>query len=399
MVKRTIVVLPGDGIGGIVLNEALKVLDAVGFEAEYLPADVGWKFWCSEGNPLPERTVLLLKKYKIGLFAAVTSKPKDLAEAELNSDLKGKGLKYLSPIVALRQIFGLDICMRPCKSFPGNPLNFIRRTADGRIEEPIVDVMIFRQNTECLYSGVEWTDPPDIVYDAFLTHDKFREYFAGCPKNEMAISARIFTKKYVSRIVRAAFNFARSKGLKKLIVCEKPNVIRETSGMMLKVAYEIAAGEFPEISVVDINVDAMMMWMTKNPEDFQVIVSGNMFGDIVSDGFAGLTGGLGFASSANIGDDVAVFEPTHGSAPKYAFYDPPIINPIAMILSSCLMLDYLKENEKADKIRKAIYKVIYEGKIKTFDMLRLTGTDSVINSGAATTFQMTEAIISKLNEI
>jgi 3-isopropylmalate dehydrogenase len=138
------------------------------------------------------------------------------------------------------------------------------------------------------------------------------------------------------------------------------------------------------------------MWLTKNPEDYGVIVAENMFGDIISDGFAGLVGGLGFACSANIGEEVAVFEPTHGSAPKYQELNPSIVNPIAMILSACMMLDHIGENDKAERIRKAIAKVIEEGKVKTYDMMKLRGGPDVFKYGAASTQQMTDEIISKL---
>jgi isocitrate dehydrogenase (NAD+) len=166
MPKHTIVTMPGDGIGNQVLPEAIRVLDAVGFEAEYVHADIGWECWCREGNALPERTVELLRKHKVGLFGAITSKPKKEAEAELAPALKGKGHQYFSPIVSMRQVFNLDICMRPCLSFPGNPLNFIRKSPSGGYEEPRVDVVVFRQNTEGLYAGVEWTNPPAPVRDA-----------------------------------------------------------------------------------------------------------------------------------------------------------------------------------------------------------------------------------------
>jgi isocitrate dehydrogenase (NAD+) len=388
--------MPGDGIGKIVLEEALRVLDAAGFSANYVHADIGWEFWCKEGNPLPERTLKMLEEHKIGLFGAITSKPKDKAAAELSPELQGKGYTYYSPIVSMRQHFDLDICMRPCKTFKGNPLNFIRRGPGGKIEEPVIDTMIFRQNTEGLYGGVEWTNPPDIVYNALMTHSKFKENFAWCPREELAVSTRIFTKKYVARIVKAAFEYAKSKGFKMLTVCEKPNVIRETSGMMLKVAQEMGKNEYPEIKVVDTNIDAQMMWLTKNPEIYNVIVAGNMFGDIVSDGFAGLVGGLGFACSANIGPAVAVFEPTHGSAPKYADYEISIVNPVAMIMSACMMLDHINETDKSERIKKAIAKVVEEGKVLAYDMLKLSGSPDVIKQGAASTKQMAEAIIAKL---
>ncbi len=154
--------------------------------------------------------------------------------------------------------------------------------------------------------------------------------------------------------------------------------------------------DYPGIELWNTNIDAQMMWLTKNPEDYGVIISGNMFGDIVSDGFAGLVGGLGFACSANIGDEVAVFEPTHGSAPKYQELDPSIVNPMAMILSACMMLDHIGEAEKATKIRDAVATVIAEGKVRTYDMLKLTGGPDVIKKGAATTTEMTDAIIANL---
>jgi isocitrate dehydrogenase (NAD+) len=394
MSKRTIVSMPGDGIGKIVLPEAIRVLDAAGFTANYVHADIGWEFWCKEGNPLPQRTLDLLEKHKIGLFGAITSKPKAEAARELAPELQGKGYTYYSPIVGLRQHFDLDICIRPCKTFKGNPLNFIRRGKGGVIEEPVVDVVIFRQNTEGLYAGIEWTNPPDQVYEALKTHPKFKN-FLDTPKEELAISTRIFTKKATERIVRAAFQHAKKFGYKSVTVCEKPNVIRETSGMMLAICKEVAK-EYQGIELWNTNIDAQMMWLTKNPEDYGVIVSGNMFGDIVSDGFAGLVGGLGFACSANIGEEVAIFEPTHGSAPKYADYETSIVNPIAMALSACMMLDHLGETEIAKKIRTAIGKVIEEGKVMSYDMLKLKGSPEVINGVAASTTQVTNAIIKNL---
>jgi 3-isopropylmalate dehydrogenase len=173
-------------------------------------------------------------------------------------------------------------------------------------------------------------------------------------------------------------------------------VIRETSGMMLKIAQEMAKNEFPGIKVQDTNIDAQMMWLTKNPELYHVVVASNMFGDIISDGFAGLIGGLGFACSANIGPEIAVFEPTHGSAPKYAEFSTSIVNPIAMIMSACMMLEHIGENAIAARISKAIADVVEEGKVKTYDMMKLPGKPDVFGKGAASTPQMADAIIAKL---
>jgi isocitrate dehydrogenase (NAD+) len=395
MARRTVVTMPGDGIGKVVLPEALRVLEAVGFEADYVHADIGWDCWVNEGNALPERTIELLRDHGLGLFGAITSKPKKEANAALRPELRDKGLVYYSPIVSLRQIFDLDVCIRPCRSFPGNPLNFIRRASDGGWEEPDVDAVVFRQNTEGLYGGVEWTNPPAEVREAIATHPKFAR-FAETPGPDLAISTRIFTRRGCHRIARAAFEYARKHGYPSVTVCEKPNVLRETSGMMEEEARRVKE-DFPGIALWSTNIDAQMMWLTKNPEDYSVIVAGNMFGDIVSDAFAGLVGGLGFACSANIGDEVAVFEPTHGSAPKYESLDPPIVNPIAMILSAAMMLDHIGETGRAGRIRDAVAAMVREGTVRTYDMMKLPGGADVIKKGAATTRRVTDAVLDHMS--
>ena len=393
MERKNIVTMPGDGIGKTLLPEALRVLDAVGFKANYIPADIGWEYWRSEGDPLPRRTLDLLEKHKIGLFGSITSKPKDQADSELDPELKNKGYVYYSPIVGLRQHFNLDVCIRPCRTFKGNPLNFVKQL-DGRMIEPDINVVVFRQNTEGLYSGVEWGNPPEEVRSALETHPKMAA-FRSTSSEDMAISCRIITRKACRRIITAAFQFARRWGYKSVTICEKPNILRETSGMMREEAIRIAR-EFPEIPLWETNIDAQMMWLNKNPEDYGVIVTSNMFGDIISDAFSGLVGGLGFANSANIGDDCAIFEPTHGSAPKYENLKPSIVNPIAMILSACLLLDYLEETDKADRIRTAIASVVAKGNVRTYDMLRMVGGPNVVANGAASTETMTTAIIDRL---
>jgi 3-isopropylmalate dehydrogenase len=294
----------------------------------------------------------------------------------------------------MRQIFNLDVCMRPCLSFPGNPLNFIRKRPDGGYEEPKVDVVVFRQNTEGLYAGVEWTNPPQPVREALATHSKFKP-FGNVPGPDLAISVRVITRPAARRICEAGFKHARKFGYKSVTICEKPNVLRETSGMMEEVAQEVQK-QYSDIALWSTNIDAQTMWLTKNPEEYGVIVASNLFGDVISDAFAGLVGGLGFAASGNIADEVAVFEPTHGSAPKYAELNPPIVNPIAMILSAAMMLDHLGENNKASKVRTAIAAVIAEGKVRTYDMMRISGGAKSIAQGAASTTEMTDVILSML---
>jgi len=392
--------LPGDGIGVPVAEETVRLLKTFDdMNINWHHGDIGWKFWCTEANALPDRTIELIKKYPVGLFGAITSKPKAAADAELDPKLREKKPVYYSPIVTLRQRFDLDICMRPCKSFHGNPLNFVRRSATGGIEEPKIDIVVFRQNTECLYGGVEWTNPPDQVYDALKTHPRFK-IFEQHPKAELAITSRIFSKKYTTRIVRAAFEHAKKYGYKSVSVLEKPNICRETSGMMLSIAHQMAKlEEFKGIAAYDQNIDAAMMYMTKNPEDLGVVVSGNMFGDICSDGFAGLVGGLGFAASGNIGEKTAIFEPTHGSAPKYADFKTQIVNPMATFLCGAMMLDFLNERKNATIIREAIADVVQEGKVRSYDMMRMKGAEDVVNKGAASTTQMTDAVIDKVKAI
>lgn len=394
MAHYTIVSMPGDGIGKTVLPESVKVLQRVGFDAEYVHGDIGWDFWCSEGNALPDRTVKLLEQHKLGLFGAITSKPKWDADAELDPQLKGKGLVYYSPIVTMRQKFDLDLCVRPIRSFPGNPLNFIRKTLGGSFEEPVVDAVIFRQGTEGSYAGVEWTNPSKAVHDAFCTHPKFKG-FSGVKGEDLAISTRIVTREVTRRLIREAFEYAKKFGYKSVTVAEKPNVLRETSGMIEGEARAIAK-EYPGVALWSVNIDAIMMWLTKNPEEYGVFVCENLFGDILSDAFAGLVGGLGFACSGNIGREYAVFEPTHGSAPKYEKLDPSIVNPIAMILSAAMLCDHVGEREKGDRIRGAVAEVVKEGEVRCYDMMRLPGGPKVFEKGACTTQQMTEAILAKL---
>ncbi len=372
MEKYKIAVLPGDGVGVEVIDAALKVLDAVGFSADYKFGDIGWEFWKKEGDPLPERTIKLLKESDAALFGAITSKPKEDAQKELAPELQGKGYVYSSPIVRLRQLFDLYINMRPCKAYEGNPLN---------IKEGI-DLVVFRENTEGMYAGVEFHPVPDEVREVLNKYNKKMERFMNVPADEIAISTRIMTKKGCERIVRAGFEYAKKTGRKSVTIVEKPNVLRETGGLMLDVARTIAK-EYPDIELIEANVDAMAMWLVKNPEKYDVLVAENLFGDIISDLSAQLVGGLGFAASGNIGDNFGVFEPTHGSAPKYAGQDK--VNPIAMILASKIMLEWLGEKDKADAIERAVAEVIKEGKVRTYDM----GGNNKLS-------EMRDAIISKI---
>ena len=366
MAKYRIAWLPGDGVGHDVMHVARMVLDALQLDAEYLDGDIGWEFWCREGDAFPQRTVDLLKSTDCALFGAITSKPKEEAEAELAPQLQGKGLVYRSPIVRLRQTFDLYNNLRPCKAYTGNPLNY----------RDDIDIVVFRENTEDLYAGVEFHPVPDTVREA-LKASKAMAKFDATAGADMAISCRVITRKGSTDIVRAAFDYAQKHGYKSVTVVEKPNVLRETSGLFVRSAREVSR-DYPGIELWETNIDAMCMWLVKNPQQYGVLVTSNMFGDIVSDLCAQLVGGLGFACSGNIGHNYAVFEPTHGSAPKYAGQDK--VNPIAMVLSAKLMLDWLGESAAAARLEAAVAAVIRKGEVRTYDM---GGSNKASEMGAA----------------
>ena len=372
MAKYKIAWLPGDGVGNDVMDAAKIVLDRMNFDAEYIHGDIGWECWRKEAEPFPVRTQDLLRSTDCALFGAITSLPKEEAEKELAPALQGKGHTYRSPIVRMRQEYNLRTNLRPCKAYPGNPLNY----KDG------IDIVVFRENTEGLYSGVEYFPVHDEVRATLKKHNKNMGRFDSVPADQMAITCRINTVTGSRNIVRDAFKLAKREGRKSVTVVEKPNVLRETSGLFVRTARQVAK-EYPGITMYEANIDAMCMWLLKNPHDYSVIVTSNMFGDIISDLCAQLVGGLGFAASGNIGDKYAVFEPTHGSAPKYAGQYK--VNPMAMLLTCKLMFDWLGEKDKATNLEGAIAAVIKEGKVRTYDM-----------GGTNTSLEIAQAVAAKV---
>jgi 3-isopropylmalate dehydrogenase len=363
--------LPGDGIGKEVLDAARIVLDRLEVDAEYIPGDIGWDFWCKEGDAFPQRTIDLLKQVDAALFGAITSKPVKEANAELAKHLQGKGLSYRSPIVRMRQLFDLYICLRPCKGYPGNPLNF----KEG------IDLVVFRENTEDLYAGVEFRPLPAEVRGALEKCSPAFKAFQDIEGEDLALSCKLNTRRGCERIIRAAFDFARKHGRKRVTIVHKANVVRATDGLFLEVGKEVSQA-YPGIQCDHANIDALCMWLLKNPFNYNVLVAPNLYGDIISDLCAQMVGGLGFGCSGNIGEKLAVFEPTHGSAPKYAGQNK--VNPIATILAVKMMLDWLGEREKAETLERATGAVIREGKVRTYDM-----------GGQNTTLEMAQAIADK----
>ncbi len=364
--------LPGDGIGQEVLDATKVVLDSIHLNADYIHGDIGWDFWCTEGDALPMRTIDLLRAADAAMFGAITSKPASAAEMELIPELRGQKRVYRSPIVRMRQVLDLFICERPCKAYPGNPLN----------HNDAIDIVAFRENTEDLYSGVEFFPVNFHVAEALAEYSINFSPYKNLPGDQYAVSCKINTRRGCERIARAAFKFAIKNKRKKVTIVHKANVVRFTDGMFLETCRDVA-NEFPEIQVDDANIDAMCMWLLKNPLNYDVLVAPNLYGDIISDLCAQMVGGLGFGCSGNIGEDMAVFEPTHGSAPKYAGQNK--VNPIASILAAKMMLEWLGETQAAAAVEGAVAEVIAEGEVRTYDM---GGDDS--------TMDMARAIAAKL---
>lgn len=372
MAKYKIGWLPGDGVGKDVMEAAEIVLDKLKLDAEFLPGEVGWHFWCTEGNALPERTITMLQRTDACLLGAITSKPQEDAARELSPELQGKGLIYQSPVLELRQAFNLHTNIRPCKAYPGNPLNF----------RPDIDIVVFRENTECLYAGVEFHPMPRELMNAIVAHQAKAQRFARLNPEDVAVSLRFMTRQRCHSIARQAFDFARRKGYRSVTVVEKPNVTRATSGMLIREARRLAK-RYPEIYFYEVNIDHLCMWLLKNPQHYAVLVSSNLFGDILSKMCVQLVGGLGFGASANIGDNYAMFEPIHGSAPRLAGQYK--VNPIGLLIATRMMLEYLGEHEMARALENSIATTLVEGRVLTADM-----------GGEATTIDMAKAIAERL---
>jgi 3-isopropylmalate dehydrogenase len=326
-------------------------MDATGLDIEWVDAQAGWCMWEEKGNTVPPETWEVLENTQGCLFGAITSKP----------GIKG----FKSAILQIRQKFDLYINLRPVKAFKGVPLNL----------RDDIDMVLFRENSEGLYSGIEFHPVPEEL-------KKMHEGFARFGDEELAASLRVFSRKGCRRIVEAAFKYAAENGRKKVTAVHKANVIRLTDGMFLE-EFRKVAEKYPDIETTEENVDAVCMWFIKNPQFYDVLVTTNMFGDIVSDEACQLCGGLGFGASGNIGDNYALFEPSHGSAPKYEGQFK--VNPMAMLLSARMMVDWLGEKEVANKMVKAIAEVLEEGKVKTYDL-----------GGSNTTLEVAEAVASKL---
>jgi len=331
----TVTLIPGDGIGPEITTSMVKVVKATGLDIKFEKVLAGESALEKEKTPLPGSVLDSIKKNKVAIKGPLTTPV---------------GFGFRSVNVGLRQELNLYAGVRPAISFPGSPSKYQN-----------IDLVLIRENTEGLYCGIEH------FVDAQRTAGE---------------SIRIITRGASERILKFAFEYALTHNRKKVTCIHKANILKVTCGLFLEVAREIAL-EYPQIEFEDRIVDNMAMQLVKKPEQYDVLVTTNLFGDILSDLCAGLVGGLGLAPSANMGDEVVIFEPVHGSAPKYAGQDK--VNPCACILSGAMMLEYLGEKEMAKRIVKAIAEVIKEGKFLTYDL-----------GGTSKTSQMTEAIIQKL---
>ncbi|HHT06094.1 MAG TPA: isocitrate/isopropylmalate dehydrogenase family protein [Hydrogenispora sp.] len=354
-----ITLIPGDGTGPEITAATKRVIEATGVDIEWEVQHAGVDVLAEKGTPLPDEVLASIRRNKVALKGPITTPI---------------GTGFRSVNVALRQALNLYACVRPCKSYPG-----------VRSRYSDVDIVLVRENTEDLYAGVE--------FDAETPEAKKIIDMAPAGKIDpgAAISIKPISRAGSERIIRYAFEYARRHGRRKVTAVAKANIMKFTDGLFYRVGREIAKEYEGVIEYNEVLVDALCMQLVQRPENFDVLVMPNLYGDIVSDVCAGLVGGLGVAPGANIGTEAALFEPTHGSAPKYKGQNK--VNPCAMILSGVLMLRHLGEEAAADRLEQAVAAVIREGKSVTYDMKEDRNDPTAVG-----TSEMADAIIAKLNE-
>ena len=356
-----VTLIPGDGIGPEVTEATKRVLAATGVTFDWEVVYAGAGTLDTHGTPLPDYVLESIRRNKVALKGPVTTPI-------------GSGFRSVN--VALRQKLDLYACVRPCKLYPGAPSPY-----------KDIDIVIIRENTEDLYAGIEFEKgtPEAIKLIKLIAETK-----GDTIKADSGFSLKMLSETGSRRIVRFAFEYARTYQRKKVTAIHKANIMKFSDGLFLAAAREVAQ-EYPGIEFEDKVVDNMAMQLVKKPQQFDMIVAPNLYGDIVSDLCAGLVGGLGIAPGANIGDNLAIFEPTHGSAPKYTGQNK--VNPMAMMLSGALMLHHLGETKAADRLEKAIARVITEAKNVTYDM-----KPGIANARVVGTSQVADAVITKIQE-
>jgi isocitrate dehydrogenase (NAD+) len=356
-----ITLIPGDGVGPEITAATRRVLEAAGVEFDWELAYAGAEVMQKQGTPLPDSVLASIKKNKVALKGPVTTPI---------------GTGFRSVNVAMRKALDLYACVRPCKTYPGAPTPY-----------QDVDIVIVRENTEDLYAGVEFEkgskEAAGLI--SFINRQK-----GNVIREDSGLSIKMITEHGSRRIVKYAFEYARRYRRKKVTATQKANIMKFSDGLFLSVAREVAR-DYPDIAFQDALIDNLCMQLVRRPQEYDVIVAPNLYGDIISDLCAGLVGGLGLAPGANIGEGIALFEPTHGSAPKYTGQNR--VNPMAMMLSGVLMLRHLGEAEAADRLERAIAGVIAEGKSVTYDMKEHRDDPTAVG-----TSQVADAVIEKLKK-
>ncbi|MDP2743569.1 MAG: isocitrate/isopropylmalate dehydrogenase family protein [Dehalococcoidia bacterium] len=361
MAAYNITLIPGDGVGPEVTEAAKRVLEATGVTFHWELGYAGDGAQDKYGTPLPDHVLESIRRNKVALKGPVTTPV---------------GYGFRSVNVALRKKLDLYACLRPCKTYPGVPTRYKN-----------VDIVVVRENTEDLYAGIEFQKGSPGAADLIRL---IGETGNGPVGQDAGFSLKVITEHGSRRIVKFAFEYARAHNRKRVTAIHKANILKFSDGLFLSVAREVAK-EYPDIRFDDMIVDTLCMRLVLRPELFDIIVLPNLYGDFVSELCAGLIGGLGIAPGANLGDSIGVFEPTHGSAPKYAGQNK--VNPMAMMLSGVMMLRHLRETSAADRLEAAISKVLAEGKTVTYDLKTNPGDT------AARTYEVADAVIEKLKEV
>lgn len=334
--KHTITLIPGDGIGPEITRAMVKVVEATGIDIKWDIVNAGAEVYEQEGTVLPDSVINSLKKNKVGIKGPITTPV-------------GSGFRSVN--VAMRKLFNLYACVRPCKSYPG---------VKSRYSD--INLIIIRENTEDLYAGVEFEEGKDETKELI---DFIREKKGSNIRIDSGISIKPISATASENIIRFAFEYARKNNRRKVTGIHKANIMKHSDGLFLEVFKKVAS-EYTDIESEDKIVDNMCMQLVQKPELYDVLVLPNLYGDIISDLAAGLVGGLGVTPGGNIGKDIALFEPTHGSAPKYKGQNK--VNPTAMMLSAVLMLKYIGEEKRAELLENAIAGNIREGKCVTYDL-------------------------------
>jgi isocitrate dehydrogenase (NAD+) len=359
MARHTITLIPGDGVGPEVSAAARRAIDATGVDIEWEVHDAGLEVMEKYGQPMPPHVLESIRRNKVAIKGPLTTPI-------------GKGIRSVN--VALRKELDLYALVRPCKSYPG-----VRSRYDD------IDLVIVRENTEDLYAGIEFAEGEPDTLEVIETVSRL----AGKDvRRDSGISIKPISIFGTQRVFRFAFNWARDNGRRKVTAVHKANIMKHTDGLWLRVAEEVAR-EFPDLEFEDRIVDNMAMQLVQKPELYDVMVMPNLYGDILSDLCAGLIGGLGLAPGANMGDEIAVFEATHGSAPKYAGQNKT--NPMAMMFSGVLMLRHIGEADAAERLERALAAVIAEGRSVTYDMKPNRDDPTAVG-----TSQVAEAVAEKL---